>query len=58
MKMKPKGKLGMVAVKRLGRTYKTGEFDRIVKATGKKYGKEAGKKIAASIYWKKVNNRK
>jgi hypothetical protein len=33
--LKPKGKRGMAAVKRLGRNYKTGGFDRIAKSKGK-----------------------
>jgi len=54
-KMKPKGKKGMAAVKRLGRNYKTGNFDKIAAAAGKKYGSsEAGKRVAGAIYWAKA----
>jgi len=57
--MKPKGKRGRVAVKRLGRTKKTGGFSKIAKKAAKKYGsKERGNKVAGSIYWKMVKNRK
>ncbi|MDE2233381.1 MAG: hypothetical protein KGJ90_04705 [Patescibacteria group bacterium] len=55
-KMKPKGARGKAAVKRLGRSYKTGGFNKIASKAAKEYGsKEAGKKVAASIYWKKVH---
>jgi len=58
-RLKPKGKRGRVAVKRLGRTYKTGNFEKIAKKAAKKYGsKEAGKRVAAAVYWKKVKKRK
>jgi hypothetical protein len=51
--MKPKGARGRAAVKRLGRTKKTGGFARIADKAAKEYGsKEAGDKVAASIYWK------
>jgi len=53
--MKPKGARGRAAVKRLGRNYKTGKFDEIVKALMKKgKSKEAATKIAAAYYWSKV----
>lgn len=56
--MKPKGKKGMAAVKRLGRTTKTGGFAKIAAKAGKEYGSAAaGKKVAATIYWKKVRAR-
>ena len=58
-RMKPKGKRGRAAVKRLGRSYKTGGFAKIARKAGKKYGsKAAGKRVAASVYWKKVRKRK
>ena len=45
----------MVAVKRLGRTTKTGNFNKIANKAAKEYdSKSAGKKVAAAIYWKKV----
>jgi len=52
--MKPKGKRGMAAVKRLGRTKKTGGFAKIAKKAG---GGEKGKKIAAAVYWKMAHKR-
>ena len=58
-KMKPKGKRGLVAVKRLGRNYKTGGFKKIARKAAKKYGsKKVGEKIAAKIYWNMVKKRK
>lgn len=54
-RMKPKGKRGRVAVKRLGRNYKTGTFNKIAKKAAKRYGSAAaGKRVAAAVYWKKV----
>ncbi len=58
-KMKPKGKKGKAMVAKLGRSYKTGGFNKIAKSAGKEYGsKEAGKKVAGAIYQKMVANRK
>ena len=58
-KMKPKGARGRAAVKRLGRTHKTGGFNKIAKKAAKKYGsKQAGKRVAAAVYWKMVKKRK
>ena len=58
-RLKPKGKRGRAAVKRLGRTYKTGTFEKIAKKAAKRYGsKEAGKRVAAAVYWKKVKKAK
>lgn len=54
-KMKPKGTRGRAAVKRLGRTYKTGNFAKIAKKAG---GGAKGKRIAAAVYWRKVRGRK
>jgi hypothetical protein len=49
----PKGKAGMKAVKRLGRTKATGGFDKIASKAAKEYGsKAAGDKVAGSIYWR------
>jgi hypothetical protein len=53
--LKPKGKRGKAAVKRLGRTYKTGVFDQIVAKAG---GGAKGKRIAGAIYWAKVRGGK
>ena len=54
-KLKPKGRRGVVAVKRLGRTYKTGKFKEIMEKAAKRYGsKEAGRRVAAKVYWQKV----
>jgi hypothetical protein len=56
---KPKGERGKVAVARLGRTKKSGKFDEIAQKAGAKYGSaEAGKKVAAAIYWKKAGARR
>ncbi len=58
-KLKPKGKRGRAAVKRLGRTYKTGGFNKIAKKAAKRYGSaESGKRVAAAVYWKKVRGKK
>ena len=52
---KPKGKRGKVAVARLGRTKKSGMFQKIAKRAAKRYGSiERGKKVAGAIYWQKV----
>uniref|UniRef100_A0A7C5YX71 Uncharacterized protein n=1 Tax=candidate division CPR3 bacterium TaxID=2268181 RepID=A0A7C5YX71_UNCC3 len=57
-KMKPKGKKGRAMVKKLGRTYKTGGFAKIARKAAKKYGsKQAGKRVAAAIYWKMARKR-
>ena len=49
----------MAAVKRLGRTKKTGGFAKIAAKAGKEYGSAAaGKKVAASVYWKMAKGRK
>ena len=53
--MKPKGARGRAAVKRLGRTTKTGNFAKIANKAAKEYGsKEAGEKVAAAVYWRKA----
>lgn len=58
-KMKPKGKRGKAAVKRLGRRYKTGGFAKIARKASRRYGsKAAGRRVAASVYWKMVRKRK
>ena len=65
-KMKPKGKRGLIAVKRLGRNYKTGKFDRIAqhvaeserrRGVSAERAQEIGKQTAAKIYWAKVKAR-
>ena len=57
--MKPKGARGRAAVRRLGRTKKTGNFAKIAAKAAKRYGsKERGRKVAAAIYWKKVRARR
>lgn len=49
--MKPKGAGGRAAVKKLGRTYKTGGFDKIANSAAKKYkSKAVGQKVAGAIY--------
>jgi hypothetical protein len=48
---KPKGARGMAAVKRLGRTKTTGNFNKIAESAGKEYGSAAaGKRVAGAIY--------
>jgi len=55
----PKTKRGKAAVRRLGRTKKTGGFAKIAKAAAKRYGsKKAGQRVAAAVYWKMVKRRK
>ena len=57
--MKPKGARGRAAVKRLGRTQKTGGFKKIENKAAKKYGsKAAGKRVAGAIYQKMVAKHK
>lgn len=57
--MKPKGKKGMAMVKKLGRTKKTGGFNKIASKAAKEYGsKAAGNKVAGSIFWAMVNKKK
>jgi hypothetical protein len=57
-KLKPKGKRGKAMVKKLGRTYKTGGFNKIASKAAKKYGsKKAGQKVAASIFWAKAKGK-
>lgn len=57
--MKPKGKRGQVAVERLGRNYKTGNFDKGVDELQRHgYSMEAAKKIMGKQYWNKVNKAK
>lgn len=57
--MKPKGKKGMAQVKKLGRSYKTGEFAKIAANAGKEYGsKEAGKRVAGALFNKMVAKKK
>lgn len=55
----PKTKQGKAQVAKLGRTKKTGGFAKIAKKASKEYGsKEAGKKVAGSIFQKMVKSRK
>ena len=57
--MKPKGKRGRVAVRRLGRTRKTGGFAKIARKGAKEYSSvERGKKVAGAVYWKMVKKGK
>ena len=58
-KNKPKNKQALVAAKRLGRNYVTGNFKKGVAAI-EKTGKstEAAKKIMGAQYWKQVKARK
>lgn len=57
--LKPKGTRGMAAVKKLGRTYKTGGFAKIANKAAKAYGSKAsGNKVAGKIYQNMVKKRK
>jgi hypothetical protein len=56
--MKPKGARGRAAVARIGHKTKTGGFNKIANKAAREYGsKEAGEKVAASIYWKMAKGR-
>jgi len=56
---KPKGARGRAAVKRLGRSKKTGGFAKIAAKAARKYGsKAAGKRVAGAVYWRMVKKRK
>ena len=64
--MKPKGKRGVAAVKRLGRRYKTGGFQKIEDKAFEFYrkkgysvarAKKVAKEVAAKVYWGKVHKR-
>ena len=56
--LKPKGKKGMAMVKKLGRTYKTGTFEKISDKAAKEYGsKEAGDRVAGAVFWSKAKKR-
>lgn len=58
-KMKPKGKRGRAQVEKLGRSYKTGGFNKIAAKAGKEYGsKSAGEKVAGAIFQKMVAKHK
>jgi hypothetical protein len=54
-KLKPKGARGRAMVRKLGRNYKTGNFEKIAMQAGRKYhSKKIGEKIAGKIFWEKV----
>ena len=54
--MTPKGARGRAAVKRLGRTKKTGGFAKIERSVEAKGGSaESAAKIAGAQYWKMVH---
>jgi len=56
---KPKGKIGMAQVKKLGRTKVTGGFAKIATKAAKAYGSiEAGKRVAGAIFQKLVKKNK
>ena len=66
-KTKPKGKRGLIAVRRLGRNYKTGNFDKIAEKVAESYERRGvpaakaeriGEATAGKLYWKKVNVRR
>lgn len=49
--MKPEGAQGRAQVARLGRTYKTGGFEKIEQSAAKRYGsKAAGERVAGAIF--------
>jgi hypothetical protein len=57
--MKPKGARGRAAVRRLGRSYKTGGFSKIAAKAARKYGSAAaGKRVAGAVYQRMVRARK
>jgi len=57
--VRPSTKRGRIAVKRLGRSKKTGGFARIARGAAKRYGsKLSGKKVAGKVYWSMVRKRK
>jgi len=48
-------KLQQAALKRLHRKKPSGNFEKIAEKAAKEYGsKEAGQRVAAAVYWKKV----
>ncbi len=52
---KPKGKQGLAQVKKLGRTYKTGGFNKIASSAAKRYGSvAAGKRVAGAVFQRMV----
>lgn len=56
--MKPKGKQGMAQVKKLGRTTKTGGFNKIANKAAKSYGSQAaGDRVAGAVFQKQVQAR-
>jgi len=58
-RMKPKGARGRAAVRRLGRSYKTGGFSKIASKAAREYGSAAaGKRVAGAVYQKMVRKRK
>jgi len=58
MNTTPKTEKGKIMVARLGRTKKTGGFEKISQDAEKKYGsKEAGDRVSGSVYWKLVKKR-
>gem|GEM_PF-2838858 len=58
-RMRPKGKRGRAQVRKLGRRYKTGGFNRIAKKAARRYGSSAaGKRVAGAIFQKMVRARR
>jgi len=58
-KMKPRGARGRAQVRKLGRSYKTGGFNKIAAKAAKKYGSAAaGRKVAGAIFQKMVRAHK
>lgn len=56
--LKPKGKVGRAQTGRLNRNFKTGGFNKIASAAGKRYGSTAaGKRVAGAIFHKMAESR-
>ncbi len=57
--MRPKGKRGRAQVRKLGRRYKTGGFNRIAKKAARRYGSAAaGRRVAGAIFQRMVRKHK
>lgn len=57
-KLAPQGAEGRAQVRKIGRTYKTGGFDKIANKAAKEYGSSAvGKRVAGSIFQKMVRGK-
>ncbi len=55
--LKPQGAKGMAQVKKLGRRYKTGGFNKIAAKATKRYGSAAaGARVAGAVFQNMVKN--